>query len=134
MPELIDKTKSICPVCLNVIDADIVENDGKVLITKICSNHGSFEDIYWSDYEMFKKAKRFHIDGSKLQNPHTESRDGCPNDCGLCSGHLTPTVLCNIDVTNRCNIKCHYMFCQCRGNWFTFLSLHGRLIIMVEIC
>lgn len=132
MPELIDKTKSICPVCLKVIDADIVENDDKVLITKICSNHGSFEDIYWSDYEMFNKAKRFHIDGSKLQNPHTESRDGCPNDCGLCSGHLTPTVLCNIDVTNRCNIKCPICFANAEATGYVLEPSMEELIVMMK--
>lgn len=57
MPEVIDKTQSICPVCFSVIDADIVESKGKVLIKKNCPEHGKFQDIYWSDYEMYKHAK-----------------------------------------------------------------------------
>ena len=42
MSELIDKTKSICPVCFSVIDADIVEDKGKVLIKKSCPSMAIF--------------------------------------------------------------------------------------------
>jgi uncharacterized radical SAM superfamily Fe-S cluster-containing enzyme len=69
MSELIDKTKSICPVCFKVIDADIVEEKGKVLIKKTCAEHGNFQDTYWSDYNMYINFKKYRQEGTKLDNP-----------------------------------------------------------------
>ncbi len=132
MSELIDKTKSICPLCYTVIDADIVEEGGKVLIKKSCAEHGNFEDIYWSDYQMYKKVKKYHYDGSKLDNPHREVKDGCPLDCGICSEHFTPTVLCNIDVTNRCNMKCPICFANAQTAGYVLEPSKEELIEMMK--
>ncbi|NPV49579.1 MAG: radical SAM protein [Candidatus Methanofastidiosum sp.] len=133
MSELIDKTKSICPVCLNVISADIVESKGKVLIKKNCPEHGNFEDTYWSDYEMFKHAKKYHVDGPKLDNPNTETKKGCPYDCGLCPEHFTPTVLCNIDVTNRCNMKCPICFANAQTAGYVLEPSREELVKMMKL-
>ncbi|HII94591.1 MAG TPA: radical SAM protein [Candidatus Methanofastidiosum sp.] len=133
MSELIDKTKSICPVCFSVIDADIVEDKGKVLIKKSCPEHGNFQDIYWSDYKMFKNAKKFHVDGPKLENPNTEVKKGCPYDCGLCADHFTPTVLCNIDVTNRCNMKCPICFANAQATGYVLEPSKDELIEMMKL-
>ncbi|HNZ87925.1 MAG TPA: radical SAM protein [Methanofastidiosum sp.] len=133
MSELIDKTKSICPVCFSVIDADIVEDKGKVLIKKSCPEHGNFQDIYWSDYKMFKNAKKFHVDGPKLENPNTEVKKGCPYDCGLCADHFTPTILCNIDVTNRCNMKCPICFANAQATGYVLEPSKDELIEMMKL-
>jgi 7,8-dihydro-6-hydroxymethylpterin dimethyltransferase len=47
----IKSTKSICPECLQVLDATILEDGGKVYIKKECPEHGAFQELYWSDYE-----------------------------------------------------------------------------------
>ncbi len=47
----IKRTKSICPEDLRILDAELWESDGQVIMRKRCPDHGSFEDIYWSDYE-----------------------------------------------------------------------------------
>ena len=52
------QTKSLCPECLKVIPARVYENDGRVMISKRCEEHGVFEDVYWGDVEMFRKAMR----------------------------------------------------------------------------
>jgi hypothetical protein len=43
------KTKSLCPECMEVIDAELHEEGGKILINKRCEKHGEFEDVYWGD-------------------------------------------------------------------------------------
>jgi len=106
----IKKTKSLCPECLKVIEANIYEKDGKVLIEKTCDEHGHYVDTYWSDYEFYKWAEPFRHDGLGLSNPHTKSKNGCPYDCGLCENHKTSTLLANIDITNRCNMRCPICF------------------------
>jgi uncharacterized radical SAM superfamily Fe-S cluster-containing enzyme len=107
---LIKKTKSICPECFQVIEADIFEEDGKVYLGKECSEHGRFKDIYWSDFELFKKVQKHSVKGEGVENPNTQCDKGHPFDCGLCPQHKSHTSLAIIDVTNRCNLRCPICF------------------------
>jgi hypothetical protein len=114
--ELPYNTKSICPECLlvddevHVIDATLYEEDGKVMYKKTCNKHGEFIDIYWGDADMFKKAQQWWYKTIGLDNPRTETVDGCPNDCGQCPEHKSHTALALLDVTNRCNLRCPICF------------------------
>ncbi|MCJ7697871.1 MAG: hypothetical protein MUO73_06035 [Thermoplasmata archaeon] len=59
MKEL-EKTSSVCPACfqegkIHKIDAKIIEEDGKVWITKNCGDHGDFKDIYFGDVNLYKR-------------------------------------------------------------------------------
>jgi len=106
------KTKSLCPQCLKVIDADVYEEDGKILMKKSCEEHGEFDDIYWSDADLYEKFAQW---GSKDNEGSagiqiTESDKGCPFDCGLCPEHKSSTMLALIDLTNRCNQRCPICF------------------------
>ncbi|MHA1138135.1 MAG: tetraether lipid synthase Tes [Candidatus Thorarchaeota archaeon] len=110
------KTESICPECfltndeVHVIDATLYEEDGKVMYKKTCEKHGEFIDIYWGDAEMFKQAQSWWYKSVGIDNPHTESVKGCPEDCGLCPEHKSHTALALLDVTNRCNLRCPICF------------------------
>lgn len=106
----IKRTKSICPECLKVLDAVIFEENNVVYIAKECPEHGPFQDIYWSDYGVYEKAKIFDYIGEGLENPRTITKSGCPYDCGICPQHKSHTVLAIIDVTNRCNLRCPVCF------------------------
>ena len=101
------KTRSLCPECLKIIDAEVYEKDGKVMIRKVCPEHGEFEDVYWSDAEMFRKASRFRHDGLGIWTPITK-HERCPFSCGLCNVHKSHTALLNIVLTNRCDLACWY--------------------------
>jgi len=116
---VIKTTKSLCPICLNLVEAEVLLENGKVMIEKQCPEHGMFKDTYWSDSELFMKFEKFAHDGNGVENPHTNSLKGCPFDCGLCPNHKTTTILANIDVTNRCNMKCPICFANA--------SVSGRL-------
>jgi hypothetical protein len=106
----IKDTESLCPECLKKIPAEIYEEQGKVYIKKTCPEHGEWKDLYWGDYEQYKRAQRYEAPGEKLSNPRTEKVNGCPYDCGICPEHKSPTVLAIIDVTNRCNLRCPICF------------------------
>ncbi len=115
-------TSSICPECLfddekvEVISATVSERDGKVWIAKSCDLHGNFEELYWSDAELFKKVMNYWYESVGLENPRTENVDGCPHDCGQCPEHKAHTALGLIDVTNRCNMKCSVCFAGAADN------------------
>lgn len=103
------KTRSLCPECLALIDAEVYAENGKVMIRKVCEKHGEFEDVYWGDVELFKFASRFAADGKGIETPITE-KNVCPFSCGLCGNHKSHTALLNIVLTNRCDLACWYCF------------------------
>jgi hypothetical protein len=106
------KTKSLCPHCHKVIDADVYEEDGKIMMQKRCEEHGDFKDVYWSDADLYEKFAQWSLDADEtsagIQN--TELVKGCPFDCGLCPEHKSSTMLALIDLTNRCNQRCPTCF------------------------
>jgi uncharacterized radical SAM superfamily Fe-S cluster-containing enzyme len=106
----IKTTSSLCPECLQKIEAKLVEKDGQVLIVKDCPEHGHFEDVYWSDYELYRRFDKYAKVGKGIKNPRTQTVKGCPYDCGLCPNHKSHTVLAIIDVTNACNLQCSICF------------------------
>ena len=109
---ILRKTKSICPVCLNVIDAELfIDVDNQVKIRKECEEHGPCVDTFtFSSPEQYSKVEEFSHAGTTLDNPRTSSKNGCPNDCGICPEHKSHTVLAIIDLTNRCNLRCPICF------------------------
>ncbi|HNR26296.1 MAG TPA: radical SAM protein, partial [Methanobacteriaceae archaeon] len=107
---VIKKTKSLCPQCLRVVDAEVFEEHDKIMIKKECPEHGFFENTYWSSEEIYEKAFEYDYEGAGLENPQTEIVNECPLNCGLCPNHESHTVLGLIDVTNRCNLRCPICF------------------------
>jgi len=107
---VITETKSLCPKCLKILPATIFERDNKVWIKKRCQKHGEIEDLYWGDYEMYERAKKWAHDGKGTLNPNIKIKGLCPQSCGLCKMHKSHTALANIVVTNRCDLQCWYCF------------------------
>ncbi|HJH27620.1 MAG TPA: radical SAM protein [Methanophagales archaeon] len=104
------KTKSLCPECLEVIDAEVYESEGgEILIKKKCEKHGEFDDVYWSDASLYHKFAKWGYEG-KAGITLTKTDKGCPFDCGLCPEHKSSTILALIDLTNRCNQRCPTCF------------------------
>jgi len=104
-------TQSICPECLQVIDARLFEENGAVYMEKVCAEHGEFRDKIYSDARLYLKMEEWEFgDNRGLENPANLNATRCPDDCGLCSMHTSHTVLSNLDLTNRCNLTCPVCF------------------------
>jgi uncharacterized radical SAM superfamily Fe-S cluster-containing enzyme len=106
-----EKTYSVCPACyqegkIHKIDAKIIEDDGKVWITKKCSKHGSFKDIYFGDVNLYKRWMKYEKQGEISPDVKTTLF----NDPALYSNHRSQSVLTNLLITNRCNLRCGYCF------------------------
>lgn len=114
------RTGSLCPECLKPIEAEVVEEDGRALIRKECPEHGRFQDIYWSDVELYKKFERSARIGNGVKNPRTRKERECPLDCGICPEHKSHTVLGIIDVTNRCNLRCPICFANAAATGYVY--------------
>ena len=104
------KTDSLCPECLRHLVADLYDEDGKVMMRKECPEHGEYLDTYYSDSQMYLKMERFARDGIGVRNVAYPNATSCPEDCGLCNLHKSHTNLANLDLTNRCNLRCPVCF------------------------
>jgi uncharacterized radical SAM superfamily Fe-S cluster-containing enzyme len=104
-------TRSICPVCYRPIDATVYEANGAVWMEKRCEEHGSFKDLCWSDYDLYRKFEANDIAGAGSGGT-TGPNEDCPFACGLCSRHASDTVLGVIDITERCNLSCPTCFAK----------------------
>jgi uncharacterized radical SAM superfamily Fe-S cluster-containing enzyme len=129
--KLLRKTKSLCPEDLKVLDAEIWEIDGQVIMKKHCPEHGDYEDIVWSDYEEYERADRFRDDGNGLLEPR-ESKVGCPYDCGICQKHRSHTTLLIIDVTNRCNLRCPVCFAAASADEYIYEPTKEQIRAILE--
>ena len=104
-------TQSICPEYKKVVAARQYEKDGKVFMTKECSDHGEFNDIISSDVNIFLEMEKWYFkDGQGCSNPLVTDARNCPSDCGICNMHLTHAAIGNIDLTSRCNLGCPTCF------------------------
>lgn len=102
---IVETVQSLCPHCLEKIPADIIVKDGKVFMSKVCSEHGEFLALIEEDAD-------YYLSRNDYDKPPTESKSqtkvekGCPFDCGLCAVHKQHTCIALIEVTNDCNLKC----------------------------
>lgn len=104
MSELIRHTSSVCPVCLKRLPADIVRAGDEYFLEKTCPEHGFFSAVVWRG-----KTPAFETWGDYAPPGDTRTPD-CPNDCGLCAGHLQKTCCVLVEVTRRCNLRCPVCF------------------------
>ena len=109
--KVLEKTESICPGCyqegnIEKIDAEIIEEGGKVWMKKTCEKHGTFKDIYFSDVDVYKKWIQYKSPGVESPDVKTSVFD-FPS---LYDMHESQSVLTNLLITNRCDLRCSYCF------------------------
>lgn len=132
----IEYTKSICPVCKVVVDAQVNIRDGKVYLRKRCRDHGVFEALVYGDAQMYLDSARFNKPGTIPLSFQTEVRDGCPSDCGLCPEHKQHACLGIVEVNTGCNLDCPICFAdsghQPDGYSITLEQCERMLDVFVE--
>ena len=130
----VKKTKSLCPTCGRVLDADVVEEEGQIWLVRTCPEHGLYRGLYWSDADMYRRFDAYERIGNGVSNPQkTPSTAGCPNDCGICANHRSTTLLANIDLTNRCNLNCDFCFANARACGFVYEPTFEQVVGMLRL-
>lgn len=105
------RTKSVCPVCLRVIDAEKTTGaDGNIYMEKTCPGHGHFSALIWEGD--LRSYLRWGTVSSTVEPPVDAKApgEGCPYDCGLCTEHLRKGCCMLLELTNRCNLRCPVCF------------------------
>lgn len=127
-------TTSLCPECKKVIPAHIYEEDGKVWIKKRCPVHGEYKDIYYGDVDLFLRMEKYAVDGIGIENPQTSIKgSACPFICGLCDAHFTSTSLANVDLTNRCNLRCPICFANANSAGYVYEPTYEQVLGMLKL-
>jgi len=120
------KTSSLCPDCNReaaeavlsgenevadfreqpgIIDSEILEEGGRILMRKVCDRHGPFEDVLSNHPDFFRRMERLAF-GQDFECAHDhELHDHGPNS--IRSGRGSYLI---VDLTNRCNMMCSPCF------------------------
>ena len=135
--EFVKATQSVCPVCRRLLPAAVVAKDNIVYMRKRCPEHGEFEDIYWSDYRLYRRFETYWHDGKGIRTPNVPilGENVCTHNCGLCPYHINHTALANIVVTNRCDLTCWYCFFYARRDkgGFVYEPTLGQIEFMLDV-
>ena len=127
-------TRSICPQCRTVIDAQVLLREGKVYMRKRCSEHGWFEALLSSDAQSYVNSLKYNKPGTIPLEFSTEVKDGCPLDCGLCPEHKQHTCLALIEVNTACNLACPICYADAgRGYNLTLSEVEFMLERFVQL-
>ncbi len=121
------ETKSICPVCGKVIPATIYEEDGKIWYKKTCPEHGEFKDIYYGDAEVWHWMEKWGtiLDGVGPEYPKIEN--------GFFDDHYSFTALANLDLTNRCNLRCPICFANANAAGYVYEPDFDTVVKMMKL-
>jgi hypothetical protein len=118
---------------MNLIDARLFDEAGRVVMEKTCPEHGHVRDLYWSDTELYLKAEKWSFaDGSGLLNPRVRNATACPTECGLCNRHTSHTGLGNIDLTNRCDLVCPICFANANVAGYVYEPSYEEVVDMLK--
>ena len=74
---LLSSTQSVCPVCLDVIDAQIVAEGNVVYMNKTCAEHGPFKTYLWPDVAHYTWMNSFNFPHVRPEQP-VKPLHGCP--------------------------------------------------------
>ena len=120
--------ETLCPECCAVILGRYFVEDGAVFIEKTCPEHGYFRDCISSDALLYSKAAWWTFEDAPGQRSPARQAGRCPSDCGLCGQHLSASCLAQIDLTNRCNMRCPICFANSGVNGYVYEPTYEQVI------
>ena len=107
MPELLRKTRSVCPSCLKNLPAVLVRHeDGRVFMEKTCPEHGAFSAVIWRGLADFTAWR------AGAEPLGEQEGNDCPGGCGDCTEHPQGSCCVLLEVTRRCNLRCRFCFAE----------------------
>ena len=134
-------TQSLCPECLALVPAKILDRGGRVYFRKTCPTHGVREDFVCSDRKWYDQME-FALPAKSPAKFGVEPDKGCPFDCGLCTEHEQHTCVGVLEITSSCNLTCpmcyagsspggkHLSLADCKRQIDRLVEVEGR----AEVC
>ncbi len=126
--------ETLCPQCSAIILGRYFVQDGAVWIEKSCPQHGYFRDKINSDVLLYSKAAWWtYEEHAGQQHPQVKGGKDCPSDCGLCNQHLSSPCLAQIDLTNRCNMRCPICFANAGVAGYVYQPPFEEIIRQLQV-
>ena len=126
-------TRSLCPECRKVIDAQVLIRDGSVYLRKHCTEHGWHEALVSSDADWHVNSLKYNKPGAIPYDFAMTTEQGCPLDCGLCPEHQQHTCIGVFEITARCNLSCPTCFADAgTGNDLSVAEVEKMLDRLLE--
>ena len=127
-------TQSLCPECLALVPAKILDRGGRVYFRKRCPTHGVREDFICSDVQWFDRME-FSLPGKVPAKFGTLPDRGCPYDCGLCTEHEQHTCVGLVEITSSCNLQCPMCYASSGpgGKHLSFEEAKASIDRLVEV-
>ena len=114
---VLSKTQSICPVCRKPVEAAYVLQNGQVVISKTCSEHGQYTSLVAANPQDYIRWTGHPVVNIPPKVNITNGVSGeCPLHCGTCQNHLQTACCVLIDITDRCNQHCPYCFAEAESD------------------
>jgi uncharacterized radical SAM superfamily Fe-S cluster-containing enzyme len=88
-----------------IIDSEILEEGGRILMRKACPRHGPFEDVLSNHSDFFRRMEGLAFGGDFECVDDQQVHHHGPNS--IRSGRGSYLI---VDLTNRCNMKCSPCF------------------------
>lgn len=127
------KVESICPECGKMIVAEYYDKNGMVYAKKTCPEHGEFDNLIWSDTEMYLEAEKYAADGIGVVNPASGDENVQIMIGGKPVNLCTTTILANVDLTNRCNMQCPICFAEANSAGYVYEPDYETIVKMLEM-
>ena len=88
-----------------IVEAEIIEEAGHILMRKACTKHGAFEDVVSTNSSFFCRVESLYVGRDFACTGDQEVHDHGPSSIETGRG-----LALIVDLTNRCNLKCSPCF------------------------
>jgi len=108
--------RGMCRQCRNVVPARVFFLDDKVFQQSLCPTCDNEPALIASDKRWYMaNVLKAMPDHSPLPGS-SQSKLGCPHDCGPCAWHASPCQLPVVSITNACDLRCPICFTYNRAD------------------
>lgn len=130
-----DLAVSLCATCLRRVDAKVILEDGAVFFLKRCPEHGTERVLVADDAAYWRTAReRWLKPGDLPRRFQTETRFGCPFDCGLCPDHEQHACVSLVELTDHCNLACPICYAESGPTRRGYRSLERVEAMLDAVC
>jgi uncharacterized radical SAM superfamily Fe-S cluster-containing enzyme len=118
MYNLLHTTRALCPQCLTALSASVyADSQDRVWMTRTCPEHGETATMVWPNAAHYRwiTSLAFPKVRPAAAAVHPSAKP-CPTGCGICQRHVRKPTLVEIEVTQRCNLRCPVCFMSAEGD------------------
>jgi len=99
-------TKGLCNTCGKLVDAKVVDREGRIVLVKWCPDHGLTEGLVSSDRAWTTRSAGYLKPGTEPIKRAVDHHLACPDQCGLCPQHQQHTCVPLLEITSDCDMAC----------------------------